>query len=201
MSKGIMVGIGIILVLVILTGACVVGPYNTMVTKDESVKEKWSQVENVYQRRLDLIPNLVNTVKGYANHEKETFTAVTEARAKAGGTMKLSSETLSDPAVFQKFQQAQNTLGGALSRLMVVMEKYPELKANENFLKLQDELSGTENRIAVERKRFNQVAKDFNTYIRKFPKNIIAGIFGFKSRPYFTATEGANIAPKVDFTK
>jgi len=201
MSKGLMVGVGVVLLLIIMTGACVVGPYNTMVTKDESVNEKWSQVENVYQRRLDLIPNLVNTVKGYASHEKETFTAVTEARAKAGGTMKLSTETLNDPAVFQKFQQAQNTLSGALSRLMVVVEKYPELKANENFMKLQDELSGTENRIAVERKRFNQVARDFNTYIRKFPKNIIAGIFGFKSRPYFTATEGANIAPKVDFSK
>jgi LemA protein len=201
MKKGMLIGLGIIFVLIIMVGGCVIGPYNTMVTKDESVKEKWSQVENVYQRRLDLIPNLVNTVKGYATHEKETFTAVTEARAKAGGTMNISGKTLSDPAAFQKFQQAQSSLGGALSRLMVVMEKYPELKANENFLKLQDELSGTENRIAVERKRFNEVAKNFNVYIRKFPKNMIANIFGFKQRPYFTATEGANIAPKVDFSK
>ena len=201
MSKGIMIGIGVILFLVILTGACVVGPYNTMVTKDEAVKEKWSQVENVYQRRLDLIPNLVNTVKGYAAHEKETFTAVTEARSKAGGTMNISGQTLSDPAAFQKFQQAQSSLGGALSRLMVVMEKYPELKANEPFMKLQDELAGTENRIAVERKRFNAVAREFNTFIRKFPKNMIANIFGFESRPYFTASEGAKVAPKVDFSK
>jgi len=201
MKKGMLIGLGIIFILIIMVGGCVISPYNTMVTKDEAVKEKWSQVENVYQRRLDLIPNLVNTVKGYATHEKETFTAVTQARAKAGGTMNISGKTLSDPAAFQKFQQAQSSLGGALSRLMVVMEKYPELKANENFLKLQDELSGTENRIAVERKRFNEVAKEFNVYIRKFPKNMIANIFGFKQRPYFTATEGANIAPKVDFSK
>ncbi len=201
MGKGIMIGIGVLLFFVILTGACVIGPYNTMVTKDEAVKEKWSQVENVYQRRLDLIPNLVNTVKGYAAHEKETFTAVTEARSKAGGTLNISGQALNDPAAFQKFQAAQNSLGGAMSRLMVVMEKYPELKANENFMKLQDELAGTENRISVERKRFNETAREFNTYIRKFPKNIIANVFGFNSRPYFTASEGAKTAPKVDFSK
>ena len=196
-----MIGLGIVLLLIVMTGACVVGPYNTMVTKDEDVNEKWSQVENVYQRRMDLIPNLVNTVKGYAQHEQETFKAVTEARAKAGGTMQISGEALSNPATFQNFQQAQNSLGGALSRLMVVMEKYPELKANENFMKLQDELSGTENRIATERRRFNKSAKEFNTFIRKFPKNIIANMFGFDKKPYFQAAEEAKTAPKVDFSK
>ncbi len=201
MKKGLMIGLGIVLLLIVMTGACVVGPYNTMVTKDEDVNEKWSQVENVYQRRMDLIPNLVNTVKGYAQHEQETFKAVTEARAKAGGTMQISGEALSNPATFQNFQQAQNSLGGALSRLMVVMEKYPELKANENFMKLQDELSGTENRIATERRRFNKSAKEFNTFIRKFPKNIIANMFGFDKKPYFQAAEEAKTAPKVDFSK
>jgi len=173
--------------------------YNQMVTLDEGVKEKWSQVENVYQRRFDLIPNLVETVKGYANQEKDTFTAVTEARAKAGGTFNISEEVLNNPEMFQKFQQAQSSLGSALQRLLVIQERYPELKSNENFLQLQSQLEGTENRIAVERRRFNEAAREYNVYIRVFPRNLLANLFNFKARPYFAATEGADQAPKVQF--
>jgi LemA protein len=170
-----------------------------MVKKEETVKEKWSQVENVYQRRFDLIPNLVETVKGYASHEKETFTAVTEARSKAKGTFNVSEEILNNPAMFEKFQQAQNSLSAALQRLMVVVERYPELKANQNFLSLQDQLEGTENRITVERKRFNETARVFNVYIKQFPRVIIANIFGFREKAYFKSQEGAETVPKVQF--
>ncbi len=198
-KKGCLIAIGIVVILIIITISNIIGTYNNMVKLDEGVKEKWSQVENVYQRRYDLIPNLVNTVKGYAAHEKETFTAVTEARAKAGGTFNISDQVLNDPAMFQKFQQAQSSLGGALQRLMVVMEKYPDLKANQNFLALQDQLEGTENRIAVERKRFNEAARYYNTYIKMFPKVILANMFGFNEKQYFKSTEGAEEAPKVEF--
>lgn len=198
-KKGCLIAIGVVVILIIITISSIIGTYNNMVKLDEGVKEKWSQVENVYQRRYDLIPNLVNTVKGYAAHEKETFTAVTEARAKAGGTFNISEQVLNDPAMFQKFQQAQSTLGGALQRLMVVMEKYPDLKANQNFLALQDQLEGTENRIAVERKRFNEAARYYNTYIKMFPKVILANMFGFNEKQYFKSTEGAEEAPKVEF--
>jgi len=198
-KKGCLIAIGIVVFLLIITISNIIGTYNKMVMLDEGVKEKWSQVENVYQRRYDLIPNLVNTVKGYAAHEKETFTAVTEARAKAGGTFNISEKVLNDPAMFQKFQQAQSSLGGALQRLMVVMEKYPDLKANQNFLALQDQLEGTENRIAVERKRFNEAARFYNTYIKMFPKVILANMFGFDEKQYFKSTEGAEEAPKVEF--
>ena len=173
--------------------------YNQMVTLDEGVKEAWSQVENVYQRRFDLIPNLVETVKGYANQEKDTFTAVTEARAKAGGTFNISEEVLNNPEMFQKFQQAQSSLGSALQRLLVIQERYPELKSNENFLQLQSQLEGTENRIAVERRRFNETARIYNVYIRLFPRSFLANLFGFSARTYFAATEGADTAPKVQF--
>jgi len=198
-KTGCLIAIAVVVVLIIIMISSIIGNYNKMVTLDEGVKEKWSQVENVYQRRYDLIPNLVNTVKGYAAHEKETFTAVTEARAKAGGTFNISEQVLNDPAMFQKFQQAQSSLGGALQRLMVVMEKYPDLKANQNFLALQDQLEGTENRIAVERKRFNEAARNYNTYIKIFPKVIIANMFGFDEKQYFKSTEGAEEAPKVEF--
>ncbi|MDP8269688.1 MAG: LemA family protein [Candidatus Tenebribacter davisii] len=198
-KTGCLIAIAVVVVLIIIMISSIIGNYNKMVTLDEGVKEKWSQVENVYQRRYDLIPNLVNTVKGYAAHEKETFTAVTEARAKAGGTFNISEKVLNDPAMFQKFQQAQSSLGGALQRLMVVMEKYPDLKANQNFLALQDQLEGTENRIAVERKRFNEAARNYNTYIKIFPKVIIANMFGFDEKQYFKSTEGAEEAPKVEF--
>ena len=173
--------------------------YNNMVQMEEGVKASWSQVENVYQRRYDLIPNLVETVKGYAKHEKETFQAVTEARAKLGGMVNIGEEVLNDPALFQQFQQAQASLSGALQRLMVVQENYPELKANQNFLALQDQLEGTENRIAVERKRFNETARAYNIYIRQFPRTFLANMFGFKEKPYFESVEGSAVAPKVEF--
>ena len=173
--------------------------YNKMVSYDEGVKAAWGQVENVYQRRFDLIPNLVETVKGYASHESETLISVTEARAKAGGVMKISDEVLKDPAAFKRFQQAQGELSGALQRLMVISEKYPDLKANQNFLALQDQLEGTENRIAVERKRFNDTVRIYNTYIKQFPRVIIANMSGFSASQYFESTEGADKAPKVKF--
>ena len=198
-KTGCLIAAAVIILFVIIVISSLVGSYNNMVKLDEGVKEKWSQVENVYQRRYDLIPNLVETVKGYAKHEQETFTQVTEARAKAGGTFNISEQVLNDPAMFQKFQQAQAGLSGALQRLMVVVEKYPELKANQNFLALQDQLEGTENRIAVERKRFNEAARYYNTYIKQFPKMILANMFGFKEKQYFKSTEGAEEAPKVEF--
>ncbi len=196
---GCLVTIAIVVIIAISLYSYGKNSYNMMVTFNEGVKTQWSQVENQYQRRYDLIPNLVNTVKGYAEHEKETFTAVTEARAKAGGTFNISDQVLNDPAMFQKFQQAQSTLGGALQRLMVVMEKYPELKANQNFLALQSQLEGTENRIAVERKRVNEAAQMYNVFIKKFPRVILANMFGFTEKMYFKATEGADTAPKVEF--
>lgn len=168
-----------------------------MVEKDEKVTEAWSQVENVYQRRADLIPNLVNTVKGYAAHERETLEAVVNARAKAT-SMQIDPSKL-DAASIQKFQAAQGALSSALGRLMVVVERYPDLKANQNFLALQSQLEGTENRIAVERKRFNQATKDYNTYIRKFPNNLVAGWFDFEKRAYFEAEKGSEKAPEVKF--
>ncbi|MCD4795780.1 MAG: LemA family protein [Candidatus Cloacimonetes bacterium] len=198
-KTGCLIAAGVVILIIIIVIASLIGSYNNMVKLDEGVKEKWSQVENVYQRRYDLIPNLVETVKGYAKHEQETFITVTEARAKAGGTFNISEQVLNDPAMFQKFQQAQAGLSGALQRLMVVVEKYPELKANQNFLALQDQLEGTENRIAVERKRFNEAARYYNTYIKQFPKMILANMFGFKEKQYFKSTEGAEEAPKVEF--
>lgn len=175
-----------------------VGIHNNMVKKQEGVSAAWSQVENVYQRRFDLIDNLVATVKGVANFEKETYTAVAEARAKAG-QVTIGAETLNDPAAFEKFQAAQGALSSSLSRLLVAVEQYPELKANQNFLELQSQLEGTENRIAVERGRFNEVARDFNAYIKVFPNSLIAGFGNFAARPYFAAAEGAEKAPKVEF--
>ena len=193
---------GLIVFLVIVGAVAVValsfmGTYNRLVQMDEQVNQAWAQVENVYQRRLDLIPNLVETVKGYAAHEQSTFIDVTEARAKAAGT--ISRDVITDPQKFQQFQDSQLALSSALSRLMVVVEKYPDLKANENFLSLQAQLEGTENRIAVERGRFNEAAQIFNTMIRQFPTNIIGGMFGFKSKEYFKSDKGAEVAPKVQF--
>ncbi len=173
------------------------GTYNGMVTKEEGVSTAWAQVENVYQRRADLIPNLVNTVKGYADHEKGTLEAVIEARSKATG-VNINADNL-DPASMQKFMAAQDGLSSALSKLMVVVERYPDLKANQNFLALQSQLEGTENRISTERRRFNEAAKSYNVAIRKFPNNIFAGMFGFDKKEYFKATEGADKAPEVKF--
>jgi LemA protein len=171
--------------------------YNTMVEKQEAVTAQWAQVENVYQRRADLIPNLVATVKGYADFEQETLTAVIEARAKATGIT--VDPTNLDASSIQQFQAAQDGLSSALSRLMVVVERYPDLKANQNFLELQAQLEGTENRISVERKKFNDTAREYNTYIRKFPNNLIAGMFDFDKKEYFEADAGAEKAPKVEF--
>ena len=171
--------------------------YNTMVEKQEAVTAQWSQVENVYQRRADLIPNLVSTVKGYADFEQETLTAVIEARAKATSVNVDPSKL--DASSIQQFQAAQDGLSSALSRLMVVVERYPDLKANQNFLELQSQLEGTENRIAVERRKYNETAQAYNTYIRKFPNNMIAGMFDFEKTEYFEADEGAEAAPKVEF--
>jgi len=170
---------------------------NKMVSMDEGVAASWSQVENVYQRRSDLIHNLVNTVKGYADFEKSTLTAVIEARAKA--TQVTVDPSKLTPASMQQFQQAQGGLSSALGRLMVVVEKYPDLKANEQFLNLQAQLEGTENRITVERQKFNEIARTYNTYIRQFPNMIIASMRNFEKKAYFEAEKGAEKAPKVQF--
>jgi LemA protein len=199
MSKTAWIVIGVIFIGIFAAISWGIKTGNKMVTKEEAVSAAWSQVENVYQRRADLIPNLVATVKGYAAHENETLTAVVEARAKASSVTvdptKLSAESI------QQFQQAQGGLSQALGRLMVVVEKYPDLKANENFLQLQAQLEGTENRITVERQKFNQIAQDFNTYIRMFPENVIASMRNFEKKAYFEAEKGSDKAPKVDFTK
>ena len=200
--KKFLFGCGGLLVLVlgiaVVGGAMVAGVYNGLVKSQESVNSAWSQVENVYQRRADLVPNLVATVKGVANFEKETYTAVTEARARVG-QMQVTPQMLDDPNALAKFQRAQGELGSALSRLLVVSENYPQLKANQNFLDLQSQLESTENRIAIERRRYNEVAQGYNTIIRTFPRNFVAGFLGFKSKAYFTAAEGANKAPEVKF--
>ncbi len=171
--------------------------YNSMVDLDEQVKSQWGQVENVYQRRADLIPNLVASVKGAAKFEQETLTKVTEARAKAT-SIKVDPDKLT-PENVQKFQQAQGELSSALSRLLVVTENYPELKANQNFLELQAEIAGTENRISVERRKFNEVTQQYNSKIRSFPNNLTAGMFGFEKKGYFQAEAGSERAPKVEF--
>ena len=201
MNKGVMVGCGIGAVLVLIVIGLVmwgVGIYNELITLEEQVNQSWSQVENQYQRRADLIPNLVSTVKGVAGFEKETYTAVTEARAKVN-QLNISPDILNDPAAFQEFRSAQNGLGSALSRLLVTVENYPQLKANENFQQLQQQLEGTENRISVERRKFNQAIQNYNTRIRKFPANFIANMSGFVEKQYFEATEGSDEAPKVEF--
>jgi LemA protein len=172
--------------------------YNTLVQLDEKVNQSWSQVENQYQRRADLIPNLVKTVQGYADFEKSVLVEVTELRSKVG-QIKLSADDLSDEEKFKQFQQAQDQLSGALSRLLVVAENYPQLKANENFLALQTQLEGTENRIAVERKKFNEAVQEYNTTIRSFPTLITAKIFSFKEKQYFKSQPGTEKTPDVNF--
>ena len=194
-AVGCLAVVAIVAVIAIFWG---VSQYNGLVQSQEGVNAAWSQVENVYQRRMDLIPNLVATVKGVANFEKETYIAVAEARSKAG-QITISKDVLNDPETFRKFEQSQGQLSSALSRLLAVAENYPQLKANQNFLELQSQLEGTENRIAVERRKFNEVAQAYNTRIRVFPGSFIAKMFGFQQRPYFQAAPEAQTAPKVEF--
>ena len=187
----------VIALLVIIGYSSVKNAFNSMVSQEEGVAAQWSNVENVYQRRSDLIPNLVSTVKGYVAHEQETLEGVVEARAKAT-SVNINPGNLNAQSL-QQFQEAQSGLSSALSRLMVVVEKYPDLKANQSFLDLQAQLEGTENRIAVERRKFNEMAQLYNTTIRKFPKNIMANLFGFEKKVYFEAEKGAEKAPEVKF--
>lgn len=200
MKKGLIITLVVIGLIILVGFSYTRGIYNSMVEKEQGVIASWSQVENVYQRRMDLIPNLVEIVKGYAAHEKETLAAVTEARSKVGGVMQLNSEDLNDPQAIERFQKAQSTLGGSLQRLMMLTENYPNLKANESFLQLQNELAGTENRISTERRRFNLSAQEFNTYIKRFPQVVFANNFGFSPKAYFSADEGASKAPKIDMS-
>jgi LemA protein len=195
--KKTLIIIGVIVILLLVFYSFFKNTYNNMVRLGEQVDAQWAQVENVYQRRADLIPNLVNTVKGFAAQEQEVLIGVVEARAKAT-SVNLSADNLT-PENLQAFQEAQAGLGSALARLMVVVEKYPDLKSNQNFLELQSQLEGTENRITVERMKFNDTTREFNTFIKSFPQNLLAGIFGFESKPYFEAKEGAAEAPKVEF--
>jgi LemA protein len=191
MSKGIrnaVIGIIAFIVVFLLIFSYVKGTYNSFVTLDESVKASWAQVENQLQRRFDLIPNLVETVKGFARQEKEVFIGVTEARSKVAGAGSIPEKI-----------QANNQLTGALSRLLLVVERYPDIKSNQNFLRLQDELAGTENRIAVERRRYNEMVKTYNVRVRTFPDNIFAGMFGFDKATFFEVPEAAKTAPKVTF--
>ena len=192
MKKGL-----IAVVVLVALGLLCLSKYNALVNKEEAVTSAWSQVENVYQRRADLIPNLVNTVKGYAAHEKSTLEAVVSARSRAT-QITVDPQNLTEEQLL-KYQQTQGELASALGKLLAITENYPELKANENFMELQHQLEGTENRIAVERKNFNEVAQDYNTTIRRFPTNIVASVCGFERKAYFQAQEGAEKAPKVSF--
>lgn len=202
MKKGMkifLIVLAVVLLLIFSLYRFWAGNYNAMVQKGETVDAAWAQVQNQYQRRFDLIPNLVNTVKGYASHESEVFTNIADARSRAGGVLQVSDEVLNNPESFARFQQAQNELGSALQRLLVITENYPELKADQNFLALQDQLEGTENRIGTERKRFNDVVRDYNTFIRQFPRVIIANMSGFTAKQYFAAGTEAQSAPQVQF--
>jgi len=191
--------LGVIALIVIIFYSFFAGKYNKMVELQEDIPKQWAQVETQYQRRADLIPNLVNTVKGYANFEQETLTRVIQARANATAvTIDPNNIT---PQALQQFQEAQNGVSAALSRLLVTVEKYPDLKANQNFLDLQAQLEGTENRIAVARTRFNEVVQPYNVYIKRFPNNMLAGMYGFQEKGYFQAAKGADVAPTVDFGK
>lgn len=196
MKKSLIV-ILVLIGIVVIVGLSLKGTYNNLIREREKVNEAWAQVENVYQRRADLIPNLVNTVKGYAEFEKGTLTAVIEARANATKTT-IDPTNLTE-ANMEQFQQAQQGVSSALSRLMVVVERYPDLKANQNFLDLQAQLEGTENRITVERRSFNETARVYNTMLQSFPTNLIGGMFGFSAKPYFKSDAGAEKAPEVKF--
>ena len=197
MKTGLIV-LGVIILIVVGGIGWAIGINNQLVSQEQLVNEKWAQVQNVYQRRADLVPNLVETVKGFATQERTVLEEVTKARASVAG-IKATPELINDPAAFQKFQQAQAELGGALGRLLVTVERYPELKSNQNFLTLQSQLESTENRIAVERMRYSEAVREYNTRIRLFPGSLVASLRGFKEKAYFEATPGAQEAPKVKF--
>ena len=196
--KTVLIVLGVIVLILVIGLGSLVGVYNRFVTAEQSVNEKWAQVQNVYQRRADLIPNLVETVKGFAAQEKTVLEEVTRARASAG-SIKATPELLNDPANFKRFQDAQNQLGGALSRLLVTVERYPELKSNQNFLALQSQLEGTENRITVERMRFNEAVRDYNTRIKLMPGALVARVMGFNEKAFFEGAPGTETVPKVKF--
>lgn len=196
-NKGSLIAIVVLILLVLWAVVAGISFNNKAVQQEEGVRQAWSQVENQYQRRADLIPNLVNTVKGYATHERETLEGVVEARAKA--TQMTVDPTKMTPEDLAAYQQAQGELSQALGRLLAVSERYPDLKANENFKALQVQLEGTENRISTERKRFNEVTQEYNTFVRKFPNNIFGSILGFKAKPYFESVAGEDRAPEVKF--
>jgi LemA protein len=203
MGRGLkitLIVVGVLVLIGFMLFSFVTGNYNKLVGLDETVKSAWAQVQNQYQRRSDLVPNLVATVQGAASFERQTLTDVIEARAKATQPQINAESLLNNPQAFQQFQQAQDNLGAALGRLLVVVEKYPDLKANQNFLDLQTQLEGTENRISTERRRFNEVVQSYNSTLRTFPTVMIAGFFSFQQRPYFEASAAAQEAPKVDFT-
>jgi len=199
MKSGFFLGLVVVLVLLIAVGLVGVGTYNSMVTKAQIVDQAWAQVQNVYQRRADLIPNLVATVSGAANFEKSTLTEITAARASVGQVKLDPNAAPADPAKLAEFQQAQDHLSGALARLLVVVERYPDLKATSNFRDLQAQLEGTENRITVERQRFNDAVMYYNTAVKTFPNVLLAGMYGFQPKPYFNAQPGAEKPPQVQF--
>jgi LemA protein len=198
MARALLAVLAVVLLLAIATVGWAISVNNQLVRLDQDVSEKWAQVQNVYQRRADLIPNLVETVKGFASQERTVLNEVTSARARAS-SIQLPPEALTDPSALRRFQEAQTQLGGALSRLLVTVERYPELKSNQNFLELQSQLEGTENRIAVERRRFNEAVREYNTRVRLFPGSVVAGLRGFRQKAFFEATAEAQTPPKVKF--
>ena len=199
MARWIGLGVlGVVVLLVLVVGGCAVRVNNQLVGLEQNVNEKWAQVQNVYQRRADLIPNLVETVKGFAAQERTVLTEVVEARAKAT-SIQVTPETLNDPKAMERFQAAQGQLSGALSRLLVTVERYPELKSNQNLLQLQSQLEGTENRIAVERRRFNEAVREYNTQVGRLPDRLVASVLGFRPKAYFEAAPDAATPPKVKF--
>ena len=198
MKKALIAVIVVVVILLIIVGKGI-GTYNNIIALEEGVKAQWAQVENTYQRRFDLIPNLVSTVQGEANFEKSTLTEVMDMRSRMGGTVKLDESLMNDEAALKRFQEMQGSLGGALQRLMAVSENYPDLKSNKSFQELRVQLEGAENRIAVERKRYNETVQAYNTTIRQFPTNLVAGFAGASPKALFSADAGASVAPKVQF--
>jgi LemA protein len=196
--KAVLLALGVIVLAAVLVLGWAVSVNNSLVTRDQTVQESWAQVQNVYQQRADLVPNLVETVKGFAAQERTVLEEVTRARASVAG-IKATPEMLNDPAALRRFQEAQAQLGGALSRLLVTVERYPELKSNQNFLALQSQLESIENRVAVERRRFNQTVRDYNTEVRRFPGSLVASFRGFAEKAFFEAAPGSQTAPKVQF--